>query len=162
MICELGSLSFWVWFEDEGIVTSLTLVSITAPAVSAATGGVTVDGVGVPTGDNTVAALAALMLTCFSPSLFKFMTCELRSRKKIKRFFLVTKTVIFQTTCNMQESGQTKKMVETIFLKLWFSHLHPTNFWLFDDFNGICTLLAFNLRLDVDSFGDQNVTTDPS
>ena len=68
-------------------MTSLTLVSITAPAVSAATGGVTVDGVGVPTGDNTVAALAALMLTCFSPSLFKFMTCELRSRKKIKRFF---------------------------------------------------------------------------
>ena len=90
MICELGSLSFCEGlFEDEGIVTSLTLVSITAAAVSATTGGLTVEaGVAVPTGDNTVAAFAVVMLTCFSPSLFKFMTCELRSRKKnIKRFF---------------------------------------------------------------------------
>ena len=73
MICELGSLSFCEGlFEDEGIVTSLTLVSITAAAVSATTGGLTVEaGVAVPTGDNTVAAFAVVMLTCFSPSLFK-------------------------------------------------------------------------------------------
>ena len=85
-------------------MTSLTLVSITAPAVSAATGGVTVDGVGVPTGDNTVAALAALMLTCFSPSLFKFMTCELRSRKKKLNVFFSNENRDFPD--NMQYAGK--------------------------------------------------------
>ena len=86
MSCEFGS-SFCTFAA--GMVTSLTLVSITAAAVAAADSATVVTfvtTVGLFT-DETVTGETEVMLACFSTSL---MTCELRGSKKWK-----TTAVIF-------------------------------------------------------------------